>query len=413
MDALLRTRLTGAAWTWLLVAIGVLLRILEYSDNRVLYRDEASLVRNLVGFGVFDFQTTLTENQLAPPGFLAVERLMVRLPLPVPPAARFVPLLYAIASMFLMRAAALRYLTPRAVPIAVGLFALNDWLLYYGAEIKQYSGDVALTLLALLLAAGPQPLTPRRMRLLSFTGMVGVWFSHPLALVLAGVGPYFIAKAALTREWNKAFRFLAMSLAWALSFVICYKVSHRMLDKDQFIWIWWDFAFLPVPPRSFADLQRLCWQLLNLLNSPSCVVTPVGVLPSAFLALGLFVAGCLALGRRWPGGLYLLLAPLFFTMLASALHQYPFHGRLLIFLIPVVHMLVGEGASALAWRGSGRLTFALAVFLLLQPARDLLYHRLIQARSHEGIDSHGDLSPDLLDYLDGLERKASFPRPLP
>ena len=72
-----------------------------------------------------DFSTTLTENQLAPPGFLVVERLMVRLPLPVVPAARLVPFLCGIASMFLMRSVARRYLTPRAVPIAVGLFALE------------------------------------------------------------------------------------------------------------------------------------------------------------------------------------------------------------------------------------------------------------------------------------------------
>ena len=39
-----------------------------------------------------------------------------------------------------------RYLTAAAVPIAVGLFALTDWILYYSVEIKQYSSDAALAL---------------------------------------------------------------------------------------------------------------------------------------------------------------------------------------------------------------------------------------------------------------------------
>ena len=150
-----RGRSASETWTWILVAAGVFLRVLEYSDNRQLYRDEADLQKNLVGFAFYDFHTPLVEWQLAPPGFLAVERLMILLPLPFAPAARLVPFICSIASMFLMRSVARRYLTAAAVPIAVGLFALTDWMLYYSVEIKQYSSDVALTLTALLLAAGP------------------------------------------------------------------------------------------------------------------------------------------------------------------------------------------------------------------------------------------------------------------
>ena len=112
--ALSRTKLTSDTWTWLLVALGVILRLLEYGDNRKLYRDERYLLDNLVRYEIHDFTTTLTENQLAPPGFLAVERIMVRLPLPVALAGRLVPLLCGIASMFLMRSVAHRYVSPTA-----------------------------------------------------------------------------------------------------------------------------------------------------------------------------------------------------------------------------------------------------------------------------------------------------------
>ena len=145
---------TAELWTWLLVGVGLFLRVLEYSYNRSLYIDERALLKNLVELSVFDFHTILTEDQLAPPAFLVVERLLVRLPFPDVQTARLVPLLCGIASMFLMRSVARRFLLPYGVPIAVGLFALNDWLLYYASELKQYSCDVALTLVAFLLAAG-------------------------------------------------------------------------------------------------------------------------------------------------------------------------------------------------------------------------------------------------------------------
>jgi hypothetical protein len=377
------------------------------------------LLKNLVGLPVFDFHTVLTEYQLAPPGFLVLERLMVRLPLATVPAARLFPLACGIVSVFLFRSVACRYVSRCAVPIAMGLFALADWLIYYSAEIKQYSCDLALTLVALGLAAGPGSnpdsvsahgtLPTRRLLALAGFGAVGVWFSYPLALVLAGVGTYLIGVAAIRKEWRRALGLVAMGLAWASSFAACYVVSHRILSKEAFIWKWWDFAFLRLPPRSLAELSRDFWQVINLFNSPADVLTPLGVLPSAFLALGLFLWGCVALGRRWRGGVYLLLAPLLFALAASAMRQYPFHGRLLIFLVPSVHLLIGEGAAALTRRGGPWLTLVAAAFLLYQPVADTFWHELIQRRHHTAYDSHGDLRADLLDYLDRLPARHPGP----
>jgi hypothetical protein len=410
-----RANLTSETWSWILVAVGVLLRILEYSDNRQLYFDEQFLQKNLVGVAFYDFQTPLSERQLAPPGFLAVERLIILLPLPFSFAARLVPFLCSIASMFLMRSVARRYLTATAVPIAVGLFAVTDWILYYSVEIKQYASDVALALAALLLSAvvaqsqeeRAYAISHREFVLFTSFGAIGVWFSHPLALVLAGVGAYFIMKAAVRGDWRGALAFLAMSIVWAVSFAGCYKVSRDLVSKDGFLESWWGFAFLPFPPRSLADLKQTFWQTINLFNSPSGVVTPLGVLPSAFIGLALFLLGAWSLGRRWKGGLILLAAPIFTAIVVSMLRQYPFHGRLLLFLVPSVHLLVGEGAAALSRPGGAKLALALAAFLLAQPVCDVFWYRLIQKRNHVEFDSHADLHPDLLDYLERLERARS------
>ena len=131
LTAPLAIRVSAEALTWAAVAVGVFLRLMGYAENRRLYMDERSLLENLVRLAVFDFHTTLTEYQLAPPGFLVLERMLVRLPGERVLAARFFPLVCGVASMFLFRAAARRFLLPHAVPIAVGLFALSDWLIYY------------------------------------------------------------------------------------------------------------------------------------------------------------------------------------------------------------------------------------------------------------------------------------------
>ena len=392
-------------WTWILVGAGVFLRILEFADNRQLYRDEVDLLRNLVGFAFYDFWTPLSRWQLAPPGFLAVERIMILLPFRNALAARLVPFICSIGSMFLMRSVAQRYLTAAAVPIAVGLFALSDWMLYYSVEIKQYSSDVMLTLAALYLAAAASAAAARRDFVqLAALGAVGVWFSHPLALVLAGIGSYFILRNALRSDWRQALAWAFISVLWAVNFGGCYLVSQRIVSKDGFLEAWWAFAYLPFPPRSLAELEQIFWQLINVVNSPSGVVTPLGVLPSAFIGAGFFLLGAWSLGRRWRGGLFVLVSPIFFALAASVLHRYPFHGRLLLFLIPSIHLLVAQGAAALGRIDGAKLTFVVGAFLLAQPVIDVLCHRAIRNRSHEEFDSHGDLHPDVLDYLEGREK---------
>jgi hypothetical protein len=257
-----------------------------------------------------------------------------------------------------------------------------------------------LTLSALLLASGPSPPSWRRLLCLGLFGAIGVWFSHPLAFVLAAVGSYLFATAAIRREWRVALVLSAVGLAWAASFVACYLVSCAMLQEGRFIWDWWDFAFLRIPPHSLAELKFECWQLLNVFDSPADVKTPLGPAFTAFLALTLAIAGAATIGRRWPGGLYLLIAPAACTVAASTMRLYPFHGRLLIFLVPAIQMLVGQGAEMIARPGGRRLEIALGAFLLLQPAYDAASHAILRPMHHEGFDSHGDIRPDLLDYLD-------------
>ncbi len=417
-----RTISPSDAFAWAALAVGLLVRVLEYAAGRHAYLDENSLLRNLVDLPVLDFHTILSESQLAPPGFLLVERLMVRLPFDHVATGRFVPFLFGIASMVLFWIVARRYVSRRAAPIALWLFALVDWLVYYSCELKQYSAEVALALAALVLAVPPaggscaaSDSTARRQTLwLAVFGLVGVWFSFPLAFSLAAVGTYRIGAAALARHWKAAAGFAAISVAWAASFAACYKVAHAILTRDDFLWRWWHFAFLPVPPRSWDDLVRDFWHLINIFNNPAGVLTPLGVLPSAFLAAGLFLAGSLSfLFARRGGRLYLLTAPILFALVASAVHQYPFHGRLLLFLVPGVHLVVAEGAAAITRPGRGWLTFALGAFLLVSPAGASLRHFLVQRRAHTAYDSHGDLAHDVLDYLElqrELARRAQLPR---
>lgn len=387
--------------TWLAIALALAMRVWEYSELRDLYMDEKALLKNIEGRAVLDFHHILEEDQMAPPAFLAIERILVRLPLDVKAAGRLFPLFCGLASVFLMRSVALRYVDRRAVPIAVALLALGDHLIYYSAEIKQYSLDLVAAQIALLLAVPrpPETMSRRRLTALAIFGVHAPWFSFSVAFVLAGIGLHLLCTEAMRHDWKKVGYSLGMGLSWLSSFTWCVMLLRSIMSKRDFLWVWWNFAFLPIPPRSATDVSLLVETLANVFINPVGILSPLPFPYTAGAACLLALVGCVSIGRRWPGGLFLLTSPVVLALAASALRQYPFHGRLLFYLVPTYLLLLAEGIAAVGRPRWGVLTLALAAFFLVGQASEIIWQKAIQHRART-FDSHGDLKNDLLDYLE-------------
>ncbi|WP_337177053.1 hypothetical protein [Paludisphaera sp.] len=385
------------------VAVGVALRLWEYATLRSLYMDEVALLTNLVGVPVFDFAHELKQDQLAPPGFLVVERLLVRLPMWVGASGRLLPLACGVLSMFLVAPLARRYVDRLAAPIAVWLLALSDHLIYYSAEIKPYTVDLVAAMTTLLLAVPPAPGEPtrRRLRALAIWGAVAPWFSFPVVFVLAGVGLHLVARAWRAEGARGAAKAAAVGGAWLVSFLGCFLISRSIVSKRDFLWVWWDFAFLPIPPRSWENARFTMETVANVFINPASVLTPFGFIPTAILASALALIGAGSLGRRWRGGLFLVLAPLVVHLAVSALRQYPFHGRLILSLVPTYHLLLVEGMAAVGRWARPWATLALALVFLGGQAGDIFWNQFVMPKNRSRpFDTHGDLKNDLLDELD-------------
>jgi len=72
--------------------------------------------------------------------------------------------------------------------------------------------------------------------------------------------------------------------------------------------------------------------------------------------------GSISLFSRDRAKFLLLFSPLFLTLIASSLHQYPFSGRLLLFLVPSLVALVVEGVVRIA-RGLSEQTVFVSVLM--------------------------------------------------
>jgi len=173
-----------------MVVIGVILRLIQYSLNRSLWLDESVLALNIVNKSFLELLGPLDLIQVAPVGFIFIEKTLVILLGNNEYILRLFPLVAGIVSLFLFYYVARRCIPEEGAFIAVGLFSLSPYLVYYSSDVKQYSSDVtiALLLLAVTMFIRSKKFTNLSIVFFGAIGGIAVWFSLPSVFVLAGIG---------------------------------------------------------------------------------------------------------------------------------------------------------------------------------------------------------------------------------
>ena len=365
------TRTAAEALPWLLLAVGAILRVAQFASGRSLWVDEALIALNVVNRPFAQLLQPLDYNQVAPVGFLLIQKLCVEVFGNSEQALRLPALLAGVSSLFAFRALARRCLDPVGAVFAVGLFALAPQLIDFSAEAKHYSSDVLIALLLLLSGLGlwDSPPTWRRASGFGALGALAVWISYPAVFVLAGVGAGLLAAHLIARRNGAAVARLAVAcgLPWVVSFAACYWFFLRPASANEGLSSSWGgrAAFMPFPPRSPGDLHWFRLTADALLDDP--LGLPYYVRGIALLFL---LVGVLALWYERRTVLALLAGPVLFTLVASGLQKYPFQSRLLLFLVPVFFVFLGAGVEQLLRRAAAkplRAAGAVCALLLLVP----------------------------------------------
>ncbi len=340
----------------LIISFGVLVRVIQYASNRSLWADEATLALNIVNRSLWQLFQPLDYDQGAPVGFLVIEKLAIQTFGNSEYALRLFPLLCGIAALFLFYALAKRWLQGQALLISLVLFATLRPLIYYSSEVKQYSSDVAITLVLCLAVMQIRNLrlTWNQILLSGAIGAIAVWFSHPAIFVLAGLEASYLLPCLLKREIPRILDRLWVYLAWLLSFVGVYVVSLKDLGSDKDLLKSWSQAFPSSPFDLIWGLDALGKYFSNPLGFPELIDG---------LAIVLFLAGCISAYLRRREILLFSLSPIAMTLAAAYLQRYPFRNRLVIFLIPFFILLIAEG-TALVRRKVRTTPFALLSLVL-------------------------------------------------
>ena len=364
----------------LIICFGAFLRIHHYLYNRSLWLDEAMLAISIVNRSFTGLLEPLDYIQQAPVGFLMLERLSVEIFGPSEYALRLPSLIFGILSLLLFYEVSRRYISSNAVPFALAFFAISNSLIRYSSELKQYSADVAVCLLIYLMIYHVQAskLSTSKTIIFGVTGALVIWFSFPSIFVLAGGAISLTIFYFNKRNWTALSKVLISYMIWLLSFVINYQLFiGNNLDKNgalSSLEEYWEKSFAPFP--IFSPISETAkWYLATFEN---IFQSPVGfALPG--LAGMIFLTGCFWMSRRNKYSLFIILSAIGITLLASLMQKYPFDtgrggGRLILFLVPSIIMIIAEGVEYFRLRLHRMAFLFMIVLLLLKPIAIPIYY---------------------------------------
>jgi hypothetical protein len=344
----------------LVMAIGIAMRIWFYLYNRSMYRDETALALNIVGRTFGGLLKPLDNDQGAPVGFLLLEKAVVKILGNTEYTLRLVPLVASIISLPLFYWVCRKILSPGAALIALIVLAMGAKQYDYSADTKQYSMDVLATVALLLL--GSYALKSKRAAIaLAAAGAAAVWFSHPAAFVLAGVGVMLATQWLSTKPRPDPIPLLIAFAVWAGSFAANYLLVLKRLSHSAFMQTFWAQAdaFAPIP----KSIEAIVWykeQFFEIFESP---------LAMGFVGLCalIFVLGVIELWRKNKPVAVGVIFPILLALIASALHKYPFKERLILFICPLLAIFIGAGFEYL-FQGQRKAVGIIAlIFLLITP----------------------------------------------
>lgn len=386
-----------------LLLLGATLRIWQYAAGASQWLDELALSRGILGLSWWALLAgPLPYAQVAPKGFLLLEKSGTTLWGASDLGLRLLPLACSLASLWLFARLARRRLEdPAAAAFALALFALQPELIRYASQVKPYACDLtaslALTLMAGRLVDGrerPEP-WPRPGRLAWCTGaaVVALALSHGAALVLAGLACALVAGVAGTgvtylrvRRGRRSRRVrlaapaadtapvlppraasaiepagvagaTVVAVAWLLAAgAVAIVASREMAPATRdFLASFWAPAFAPLPQTPGGDAHWAAASLVGLLAG--------GGMGYPWLPVYAVMAavGVVTLWRRSPAHALLLVSPTAVALAAAEVHLYPFASRLVLFAEPPLLLAIAAGVSTVA-------TLAATAMAAMRPA---------------------------------------------
>ena len=324
---------------WIVMGAGILLSFIPFISNRSLWLDEAMLSLNIINRNYGDLLKPLDYLQVAPIGFLVIEKTNTLLLPNTEFGLRLFPLLCFWASIFLFyKITELLLVDSRKILLALILFCLNASLIYYASEVKQYMVDLFVCLLLYFFLLKSYQKEVHRLIVLALSGAACIPLSNVSVIVLCTIGLFLIWK----KRQQKTPRYFLLAipfLSWTIIFTAYYFRFIYHHPSQAGMLAYWANCFLPNNPftLSFWDF---CFYKSKMVFTTLLAFGKTGIIPFLFFLMALFVL----IQKKNRKLLFLLFFPSLLHVLLSAVKRYPFDHRLILYQSGFYIIAVSIGA---------------------------------------------------------------------
>lgn len=349
-----------------IAVLGCLLRLRQFLAGRSLWRDEAAIVTDLRELSLTDSLTGISPgNQMAPPGFWIVQHPIYEVS-STDAALRLLPLVSGCGLVVLTLRYARRALSsPIARLFVVASVSVSPSLVYYSAELKQYATEATVSML-LMVAIADRERVGRWGR--AGIGVLAIAFSPAGLVLVALLGLGWLAEEMRSRGGREAIRILwAPGLALVAAAAAFARFVHR--TEPPYMDGFWVDSYGPAP----LDADALRWWADAFLGLVHLATSQVGfawhlpvdgwtsgsnraltVLVVAIVVAGAFVVGTERARLRATTG-WLAATPVIGALVGvlavlSILDLYPFRGRIILHLVPLLFVLVAHALDVIIER---------------------------------------------------------------
>ena len=321
------------------IIVGVGLSFINFLSFRSLWLDEAMLALNIVNKSTLDLLKPLDYHQVAPIGFLMIEKFFVFLFGNFDWALRIFPLISFFTGIFLIYLTTYKILKSKLVGLyTAAFFATSFMMLSYSTEVKQYIVDIVIGLVILLTTIKFNENGFKNYRReYAIVGLLSIWFSNVAFLLLFSSGIYSIYKIDYSNKKNILRLFIVLGL-WFFSFLTYYVLFiHNHPTRDFMVNYWENIgAFIPQNILSIEFYKSLIFRISEYFRL-------LGPKKLVFLLSPICILGVLFLFKKKKGVLFLLTFPLLLHLILSYLKMYPFSHRLILYLYPSLLIVIFSG----------------------------------------------------------------------
>lgn len=341
--------------------LGVIISSVQFLYNRSIWLDEAMLSLNIISRSYAELLKPLDSMQVAPIGFLLVEKFFSTLIPNSEYGLRIFPLVCFWASIYLFhKIITILLKDSRAVFLAVLLFCLNTSLLYYSSETKQYIVDAFICLLLYYILLKEYKTKNGQYILLALFGALGIFLSNTSIIILFTISFFLIAIQLKKQKIN--LRLAIPFITWAVVFCSYYfTFIHNHPSKNGML-AYWGNSFMPL---NIFELRfwDFCFYKTKMLFGSLLSFGVLGLLPFLFFMISLYQL----IKRKQKKLLILLLLPTLLQLALSAFKLYPFDLRLILyqtaFYIIIITLGVMQVLELDIFKKQKKL--AICIFLLL------------------------------------------------